>query len=123
MSLKNFNNQLLDLSTQIQEMYPDDNNILLFLQTLKLLIKTNVKKPIEYFTKYVYIYKNEIMNENESFFISDINYSDINNNYIPNLDNIIDILKLKWNKMNDNSKQNIWKYLKVLVILREQYYS
>lgn len=123
MSLKNFNNQLLDLSTQIQEMYPDDNNILLFLQTLKLLIKTNVKKPIEYFTKYVYIYKHEIMNENESFFISDINYSDINNNYIPNLDNIIDILKLKWNKMNDNSKQNIWKYLKVLVILREQYYS
>ena len=42
--LSNFNTQLSDLTGQLNEMYPDDNNIFTFHQTLQLLLKTNAKK-------------------------------------------------------------------------------
>tara|TARA_B110000208_G_C11610559_1_gene373484 strand:- start:120 stop:506 length:387 start_codon:yes stop_codon:yes gene_type:complete len=119
--LSSFNTQLSDLTFQLNEMYPDDNNIFTFRQTLLILLKTNAKKPMEYFSLYVYIYKDKIMNEDESFFKNGLNYNKLNNNYVPNLDNIIDILKLKWDTMSDNCKQNIWNYLKVLIIFKEQY--
>lgn len=119
--LSNFNKQLIDLTKQLHEMYPNDNNVFTFYQSLLLLQKTNAKKAMDYFSIYVYIYKPQIMLEDESFFKNDMNYSEINNNYIPNLDNIIDILKSKWQKMNDNCKKNIWNYFKVLIIFKEQY--
>lgn len=120
-TLSKFNKQLLDLTTQIHEMYPNDNNIFVFYSSLKLLIKTNVRKPLEYYNNFVCPYKEQIMNEDETFFKSDLNYSEINNNSIKNLDNIIEILKVKWDSINDNCKKNIWNYLKVLVLLKEQY--
>ena len=119
--LSNFNTQLADLTGQLHEMYPDDNNIFTFHQTLQLLLKSNAKKPMEYFTLYVYIYKEKIMNEDESFFKNSINYGELNNNYLPNLDNIIDILKFKWEIMSDQCKQNIWNYFKVLIVFKEHY--
>ena len=119
--LSNFNNQLTDLVSQLSDMYPEDSNIFAFKQTLLILLKTNAKKSLEYFSLYVYIYKNEIMKEDESFFKNGIDYETLNENYVPNLNNIIDILKLKWDEMNDKCKQNIWKYFKVLIIFKEQY--
>ena len=102
-------------------MFPNDNNIFTFHQTLLLLQKTNAKKPLEYFSLYVYIYKDNIMNQDESFFKNNLNYGELNNNYVPDLNNIIDILKFKWDKMSDNCKQNIWNYFKVLIVFKEQY--
>ena len=63
--LSNFNTQLFDLTGQLHEMYPDDNNVFTFYQTLQLfgingnrrtypIITTNTKVnliPFNTFTK------------------------------------------------------------------------
>jgi len=60
------------------------------------------------------LYRYMIMEENEMFFLNhDFNNNQISN--ISNFSNIINDIKHKWISLNTTEKNNIWKYLKILL--------
>ena len=90
------------------------------IETLK---NCNPKKNIEMFTLYGYKYREQVLNENESFFLEeDLVSSNFDKNQVD--DETFDIMKTlkeNWNLLEKNEKSNIWKYLKVLIKLNEKY--
>ena len=120
MSLSIFTNQLLDFSTKLHEMYPKDEQIFKFMTTVTLLKKTNPRKLLEFFSYYIYPYKNEIMNENDSFFKT-IDYSKLASNKYKQIDSIVEVVSKYWDDMENTTKQNIWQYYKILIFLKEQF--
>lgn len=93
-------------------------------------IKFNAMKGIESFFQYVSPFREQVLKEDEKYFYDVENYS-------KNIDNVEknhstksgsylnEILKFKqiYEKIKDNekNKKNLWKYLKALLILSEDY--
>lgn len=121
--LSAFNNQLLNLCNNLQEMYPDDPDISFSNGAIQTLKKTNPRKIHELFKDHILNYESYILAEDNDFFI---NYDFVKNNEssIGNntsyAESIMTNLKKYWKNMDDESKSNIWKYLKVLVVLNKQ---
>ena len=123
-SLSAFTNQLQNLISNLCEMYPDDPDLEFTKNSINLLKKTNPRKLHELFNSYVTQHNNEIMNKNEDFFISrdfvrtDLELDTQEDNDYAYL--IMKNLKKYWNSMDQESKDNIWKYLQVLVVLNNK---
>ena len=92
--------------------------ISLFNQKFNLIKKTNPKKCLEGFLVYVYPYKNEIMQENENFFLGHDYRNDTNNEGC-----LIKSLKIKelWkDNISPDTKSVIFTFFKVLIIISEK---
>lgn len=121
--LSKFNNTIFQLIENLQSVYNNNNTFNSVLEKYKnkfeLLVKINPSKSIDVFFQYAYKYKNEIMNEDEKFFLGHDCKEDVNDeNYINNA------LKLKdiWQESNDNNlKKSLFTYFKVLIVLTERY--
>ena len=118
--MKIFNTQLFNFATVLVNRFPDDKELKLGLTGVETLNKVNPKN-VEIFTMYVYKYREQIMNKNEKFivetdFISD--NPDLNSN---GASDIMQRLKLNWSELTPDDKENIWKYLKVLITLTDKY--
>ncbi len=84
-----------------------------------LLRKTNPRKVIEGILVFVYPYRKQIMEEDESFFIQK-NYEDDTKDE----GHLVQALRIKelWGSdMDENTKKNIFNYFKVLIVLAERY--
>ena len=93
-------------------------------------VKFNAMKGIESFFQYVAPFREQVLKEDEKYFYDVENYSkNINNvekNHSTNSGSYLnEILKFKqiYEKIKDNekNKKNLWKYLKALLILSENY--
>tara|TARA_E500000178_G_scaffold355840_1_gene430083 strand:- start:2845 stop:3234 length:390 start_codon:yes stop_codon:yes gene_type:complete len=118
---KIFNTQLFNFATVLVNRFPDDKELKLGLTAVETLSKINPKKNVEIFTMYVYKYREQIMNKDEKF-ILETDFISEN----PDLDSngasdIMQRLKLNWSYLNADDKENIWKYLKVLITLTDKY--
>ncbi len=116
-----FNTQLFNFATVLVNRFPDDKELKLGLTAVETLSKINPKKNVEIFTMYVYKYREQIMNKDEKF-ILETDFISEN----PDLDSngasdIMQRLKLNWSYLNADDKENIWKYLKVLITLTDKY--
>ena len=116
-----FNTQLFNFATVLVNRFPDDKELKLGLTAVETLSKINPKKNVEIFTMYVYKYREQIMNKDEKF-ILETDFISEN----PDLDSngasdIMQRLKLNWSYLNPDDKENIWKYLKVLITLTDKY--
>ena len=93
-------------------------------------IKFNAMKGVESFFKYVSPFRDKVLKEDEKYFYDVENYS----KNITNVEKshstksgsyLNEILKFKqvYEKIKDNekNKKNLWKYLKALLILSEDY--
>tara|TARA_Y100000385_G_scaffold281767_1_gene335119 strand:+ start:5585 stop:5971 length:387 start_codon:yes stop_codon:yes gene_type:complete len=117
-TLSAFNTQLTNLSNNLSESYPNDPDLQFSSTTINFLKSTNPRKLQEIFNKYIYIYKDEIMNQDENFLLNnDFINNTVNNDNVDYAISIMNNLKKYWNDMDNESKDNIWKYFKVLVIL------
>lgn len=117
-TLSAFNTQLTNLSNNLSESYPNDPDLQFSSTTINFLKSTNPRKLQEIFNKYIYIYKDEIMNQNENFLLNnDFINNTVNSDNVDYAKSIMNNLKKYWNDMDNESKDNIWKYFKVLVIL------
>lgn len=117
-TLTAFNTQLTNLSNNLSESYPNDPDLQFSSTTINFLKSNNPRKLQEIFNKYIYIYKDEIMNQNENFLLNnDFINTTVNNDSVDYAKSIMNNLKKYWNDMDNESKDNIWKYFKVLVIL------
>ena len=81
--LSAFNNQLINLSNNLMEMYPDDPDISFSNGAIQALKKTNPRKLHELFKEHILKYEPQILSEDNDFFL---NYDFVENNKIINSD-------------------------------------
>ena len=107
---------------ELRELYPKDLDIAFAKNTIFLLKKTNPKKLLIYFKEYIYQFKEQIMNKDENFFLKR-DYNNIKNVEVRGIENSFNsIMNLKryWVSMSENTKNNIWLYLQVLIKLSDK---
>ena len=120
--VKDFNSLLEAL---IQQVAPLTGNSYHFL--FKNLIKFNALLPIQSFNKHAYKWKEQIDNRDESFFLDTENVKKAANEVghdISENEEILDhIFHLQgvWNKLDKDSKNNLWEMLQALQMLGDQY--
>lgn len=121
--LSAFNQQLLNLSTNLSELFPEDPDLAFTKNSISIMKKNNPRKLQQMFNQYVSKYKTEIMEKNTDFFLKkNIIKDDLNlkNNQLDYAETIILNLKKYWSNIDFESRENIWKYFQVLVILNEK---
>ena len=139
-NLTRFNNQMDALVNSLLriEKIKDDKSIHLFQLKLQGITALDSKKPLECFLKYVYPYKDQIMNKDEDFFLG----GKINERVTELCTNLkqeeeVVIVEKKddefvlhqalhiqnhWNNnLNEAQRNAIWTYFQVLIKLAERY--
>lgn len=117
--LKAFTQQLNNLISNLCKLFPKDPDLALTKTSITLLIKTNPRKLQVIFNNHIAIYSKQILNKDENFF-KNTNFIELESKNINNIvyaNKIMTNLKKYWNEINDESKNNIWKYLQVLLVL------
>jgi ERCC4-related helicase len=86
----------------------------------KKLIKVNSTMPIQEFSKNALPYKNQIMAEDETYFANTSNHDDKING---DLNTLNEILRLKdiYERLDADSRKEVWSYFQALTILSEEY--
>ena len=122
-TLTRFNNTIDCLIDSLIDRYSHHEYFAKELRLIKekfsLLRKTNPAKVVEGFLVKVYPYKKQIMEENDDFFLQKNYDGDTKNE-----GNLVKVLKIKelWDTdMDDNTKQTLFNYFKVLIVLSEKY--
>jgi hypothetical protein len=111
--------QIDNFISELCTIFPENGEVQLFGQKYNLIRSANSNIVIEYFVKFVYPYKTEIMSSNENFFLRGGGQEELKDNSgLKFRDNI----KNLWiNKMSDENKEIIWQYFKMFIILSEKY--
>tara|TARA_Y100000389_G_C17325816_1_gene445497 strand:- start:370 stop:765 length:396 start_codon:yes stop_codon:yes gene_type:complete len=117
-----FNLQLINLATVLSKRFENDDDLKLAVTGIQTLKKANSNKNIEMFTMYVYKYREKIMNKNEELLL-DTNFigENSNTNNDSSAFDIMSKLKDKWKTLESDEKDNIWKYLQVLIKLTDKH--
>jgi hypothetical protein len=103
---------------------PEYEKVIIEFKTLKssfnLLKNVNEKTPQRVFRDYVLVtYRDKIVNQDESFFL-DKNDFEITSKRKEYWMDFIDKIKAAWSSMDDQNKDIIWKYFKLLVFLSDK---
>lgn len=126
-----FNTQLENFASSLTQRFPEDTDLKVAARAVSTLKSVNPKKNIEFFKAYVYCYKHIIEAKSDSFFLESDLLKEITANSSSlgvSVDSgeanmIISRLRTHWVSLTDEEKENIWKYLNVLIKLVEKYYS
>ena len=91
-----------------------------YLYYFKKLCKYNAIAPINYFVENIYQYKEKIINKDEHYFK---NNDEVIENHNSDDFKLKQIFKLRgiYDKIDEKSKNNTWKYLQALIGLTEEY--
>ena len=121
-NLKKFNNVISDLISELCELYPSDRDIKIFREKFNMITKVNNQMVLRGFLLHVYPHKQNIMNEDEKFFLS--NATDLVKDAADKDDNVsitqaLNIKKLWESNMTPETKSALWRYFKVLIKLSE----
>lgn len=111
--IKKFNNVLKSLLLQLSSIIGKKHY-----NNFCKIIKYNSIMPINYWSDNCLEFKDKIMKKDEGYFIQiDIKKEKFKKN------DINEILKLKniYNNVDEESKNNIWSYLQVLMVITEEY--
>ena len=120
-----FNKKLQELLNDLIVVFPDDKDFKLFKNSVRLITLADVKKPLQMFKlSLTDEYKKNIEERNTDFFLNN-DYSDVLNNDIikqtMNDDDVnkklINKLKGYWKDLNDNNRDTIWSYFNILLKL------
>jgi hypothetical protein len=119
--LSKFNEQLLNFLQEMCRLFPEDKKLSTFLFTVDLTKKANPRELMNQFKQYVYPFKSQIMNKEESFFLENA-FGD----NIQDKSNMSEMLRIKeiWisGKLTKNDKDCIWNYFKVFIYLLDKEY-
>ena len=120
--LSAFTTQLINLTTNLSEMFPNDPDLQFTKNSISLIKKTNPRKLQLIFNKYVKQYEKYILDKNEEFLLNAnfLNNINVDNTKLEYAESIINNLRKYWSKLDEESKENIWKYLQVLMILNNK---
>ena len=97
----------------------DLSTLNIFKEKFQLLKKANSAIIVQYFITYIYPFKQNIFNKEESFFLDGGGQDEIKGDTgLKFRDNI---KKLWLGEMSDENKEVVWKYFKVFILLCEKY--
>jgi hypothetical protein len=114
-----FCNQLVAFFEDLAETYPEEKDIRMASQALKLMKQANPRLILTYFMEHVYTeFATPILNEDEDYIISrakailDSKYSEINYAFW--------IFDKHWTTMTQTNKSHVWDYMKSIVLLAKK---
>lgn len=112
---KNFNSYSIDLSNLLVNL-SSSKNFLIYQKTINMIINKNPKKLIETFIIKVLIYEEYIMNENDKFFLGELEKSSKNDD---------DLFEFKsiWLSINISQQNQIKSYMKLLCQIARKYFD
>ena len=111
-----FINQITSLNAELVDMYPDDVDIRVCKNTIDTIKRLNPKMIVDTFYSHIYSFKTQIMAKDETFFV------DMNYNSLIKDDNmsVVSNLKKYWSSMSTETKDCMWQYFTVLIVLCEK---
>jgi hypothetical protein len=134
-----FGVQVINLCTELTNMYPEDSFFKSGLTAASLMKKTNPRLMHNLIMEKMSDYRDQIFNEDDDFFANEINKIENNKKTESNTeiekdtkvdilnrhsdeDNFNFILRVRtyWDEMSPNTKNQIWMYLKVLFKLSDR---
>ncbi len=138
-NLTKFNNQLDQFLTELRDLLPDQVQIRVVQDKLRMVRSMSTRIVMEGFAQYVLPYQAQILNQDESFFL-DNGENLVNTKYDEAIQSIqvaeardvskddvmkaFRMIKNIWsNRLSPENKQIIWNYFKVLVVLCKRYYN
>ena len=110
--IKAFNKTLIRFIDELENKYPQDNDISVYKNSVILLDKTNPKLISNYYKIYVYIYKDYIDNKNEQFFLdNDFEEQTGGSEWC-----FVRGMRIKkyWKDLSEKSKDVVWEYFSTL---------
>jgi hypothetical protein len=111
--------QITNFINELCTTYPDKKDMIVFQEKFNMVKGINSQLVIDYFIKYIYPFKDMIMNQNVDFFIDGGGQEELSDKYGLRLrDNLTNLWK---NEMNEENKKIVWKYLKTFILLIEKY--
>jgi len=113
-----FNNLIFKFIDDLIETFPEENDFKVYKRALSILKSANAKKMCAIFKSYSFIYREKILNKDETFFL-DNDYSEIKqaNEDENTVEQVINKLKKYWTELSQDNKDKIWKYLETLIKL------
>jgi hypothetical protein len=118
-NLAAFNNKLLEFVEDLSETYPEEKDVKVALDALKMLKKANPKLIHTSFMEYIYPeFHTPVKAEDETTLITkaktilNSEYKDYAFAYI--------IFDRHWSSMSEANKKAIWAWCKVIVVLAER---
>lgn len=124
-----FTTQVLNLATELTNMYPNDSFFKSGLTAASLMKKTNPRLLHNLMMEKMTEYRDHIFAEDDHFFTEQINKLEEKNKQNTETDteqteqdnfNFILRVRTYWKEMSPNTKKQIWMYLKVLFKLSDK---
>lgn len=106
-----FNNLLVELLEFLHVKFPQDHNTHLAISQVKTAMGLSPREPCLHFIQAVMPFQDEILTQNEQFFLSLLND--------PEYDDCLKGFNLgdKWNTLTDEDKTYLWSSVKKLLVL------
>jgi hypothetical protein len=82
--------------------------------------KYNPKKILTIFNEYMNLYRQKILDKDDTFFLEN-DYEIIQKYNNKEIFEIINKIKTYWKLLEDNNKEKIWDYLLLLIKISDQY--
>jgi hypothetical protein len=115
-ALGNFCNQLVAFFEDLTETYPEEKDIAMATQGLKLLKQANPRMIHTMFMENVYNeFSKHILDEDEEYIL--VRAKEILNSKYSELNFAFWIFDKHWSTMTETNKQHVWKYIKSLILL------
>ena len=109
-------NKIIDkFLDELQQILPEERDIIIFKNQIDVTNMITPNKMLYSFIKFIYPYKQQIIDKNESFFLGD--NLNIKQDY---LSNAIQLTELWKSKLSDENKEIVWKYFQVMIIISEK---
>ena len=111
-----FCNQLIAFVEDLAETYPEEKDLLMGVQAMKLMKQANPRMLHRLFVEYVNpTVQERILVEDDAYVID--NAKAIFDSQYSDMLTLFWVFKKHWTSMSETNKQHIWKYLKSLVLL------
>lgn len=114
-----FATQLIRFFEDLKESFPEERDIKSALEMIKFAKASNPKLILDIFHEHVYKSLNEPIKREDADFIIAYAHSKMKNEF-NEISPALTIFDKYWTTMSDESRNNIWKWLKVLCILCER---
>jgi hypothetical protein len=118
-ALGNFCNRLVDFFEDLAETYPEEKDIYMAFQALKMMKQMNPRMMHSFFMEKVYTeFAPKILEEDEEYLmqraheILNTQYSEINYAFW--------IFDKHWRQMTETNKSHTWAHLKALILLAQR---
>ena len=114
-----FCTQLVSFMEDLCETYPEEKDIAMATQALKLMKQANPRMIYNVFMESVYTeFSDHILNEDEEYVLKRAH--EILNSQYAEINYAFWIFDKHWSTMTETNKQHVWKYVKSLILLAKR---